>query len=555
MYKKIALLLIISLITFIITSCADSALPAQTTAVATPESIMQTAAAMNIPLIVEPATSTEGADPSFDENGNERDPAITYPVLDTGQSACYDASEAAAACPAEGEALFGQDAQFSGSTPSYTDNDDGTITDNVTGLMWQQSPDTNGDGMINATDKLTYAEAVAGASMLTLGGYTDWRLPTIKELYSLILFDGTDPSGNEDADTSVLIPFIDNAYFDFAYGDTSSGERIIDAQYATSTKYVATTMNGDETMFGVNFADGRIKGYGLSLRGREKSFFVIYVRGNPDYGIHDIVDNGDGTIMDQATDLMWVQSDSGAGMDWQKALAYCQYAATAGYDDWRLPNAKELQSIVDYTRSPDTTNSAAIDPLFNVTPITNEAGEGDYPAYWSSTTHANFRNGRNAAYVNFGRSMGYMHGNWLDVHGAGAQRSDPKSGDPTNWPTGHGPQGDAIRIYNYVRCTRGGEVTVTPDGGPDAARPAMMVESTGVQQDPAGGMPGNTPGQGVMPSGGGPPLEAIDACTGLSQENSCQFITPNSAVSGACAFVQGQLACVPTGSPLPAQQP
>ena len=245
-----------------------------------------------------------------------------------------------------------------------------------------------------------------------------------------------DPSGNEDADTSDLIPFIDSAYFDFAYGDTSSGERIIDAQYATSTKYVDTTMNGDETMFGVNFADGRIKGYGLSLRGREKTFFVIYVRGNPDYGINDFVDNGDGTIMDQATGLMWTQSDSGAGMDWQEALAYCQNLTSAGYDDWRLPDAKELQSIVDYTRSPDTTNSAAIDPMFNVTPITNEAGEQDYPAYWSSTTHANLRNGSNAAYVNFGRSMGYMNGNWLDVHGAGAQRSDPKSGDPADWPTG-----------------------------------------------------------------------------------------------------------------------
>ena len=74
--------------------------------------------------------------------------------------------------------------------------------------------------------------------------------------------------------------------------------------------------------------------------------------------------------------------------------------------------------------------------------------------------------------------MGYMNGNWLDEHGAGAQRSDPKIGDPTNWPTGHGPQGDAIRIYNYVRCTRGGEVIVTPDGVPDAARPAMLVGST-----------------------------------------------------------------------------
>jgi len=300
-------------------------------------------------------------------------------------------------------------------------------------------------------------------------------------------------------------------------------------------------MNGDETMFGVNFADGRIKGYGLSLRGQEKTFFVIYVRGNPNYGINDFVDNGDGTIVDQATSLMWVQSDSGVGMDWQGALAFCQNLTTAGYDDWRLPNAKELQSIVDYTRSPGTTNSAAVDPLFIVTPITNEGGEHDYPAYWSNTTHANFRGGKNAAYVNFGRSMGYMNGKWLDVHGAGAQRSDPKSGDPTDWPTGHGPQGDAIRIYNYVRCTRGGEAAVTPDGDPNAARPAMMVESISVLQDPAGGlpgstpgeggMPGSTPGQGVMPSGGGPPLEAVNACTGLSQGDSCQFVTINGAVS------------------------
>jgi len=47
-----------------------------------------------------------------------------------------------------------------------------------------------------------------------------------------------------------------------------------------------------------------------------------------------------------------------------------------------------------------------------------------------------------------------MHGSWIDVHGAGAQRSDPKAGDPSAWPTGHGPQGDAIRIDNYVRLVR-----------------------------------------------------------------------------------------------------
>jgi len=53
--------------------------------------------------------------------------------------------------------------------------------------------------------------------------------------------------------------------------------------------------------------------------------------------------------------------------------------------------------------------------------------------------------------------MGYMNGAWVDVHGAGAQRSDPKAGNPADYPTGHGPQGDAIRILNYVRLVRDAE--------------------------------------------------------------------------------------------------
>jgi hypothetical protein len=109
---------------------------------------------------------------------------------------------------------------------------------------------------------------------------------------------------------------------------------------------------------------------------------------------------------------------------------------------------------VDYTRAPDVTNSAAVAPVFRITGITNEAGQPDYPAFWSGTTHASATSGASAAYVCFGRCMGYMNGRWLDVHGAGAQRSDPKVGDPANWPFGRGPQGDAIRIYNFVRLVR-----------------------------------------------------------------------------------------------------
>jgi hypothetical protein len=333
------------------------------------------------------------------------------------------------------------------------------VTDNVTGLMWQQSPDTDGDGNIDAADKLSYDAAVAVAGTLNLGGYTDWRLPTIKELYSLIDFGGRDPSGYEGTDTTGLIPFIDTDYFDFAYGDTAAGERIIDAQYASCNLY--GDPSAGSLLFGVNFADGRIKGYGLSMpgRGSEKTFFVIYVRGNTQYGKNSFADNGDGTITDNATGLMWSQNDSGGGLDWEDALAWVEQKNAEnhlGYSNWRLPNAKELQSIVDYTRSPGTTGSAAIDPLFNATAIINEAKQTDYPCYWSSTTHANWTaiSGAYGAYVAFGRAMGYMDDAWADVHGAGAQRSDPKAGDPADFPTGHGPQGDAIRIYNYVRLVR-----------------------------------------------------------------------------------------------------
>jgi hypothetical protein len=313
---------------------------------------------------------------------------------------------------------------------------------------------------------MTFSEAQARPAVLNAaryGGYNDWRLPTINELYSLINFAGTDvgPGG----DPATLVPFIDRAYFDFAYGDTAAGERIIDAQFASSTLYVGKTMLGDTTLFGVNFADGRIKGYGLTMAGgAEKTFFMRCVQGAA-YGVNDFVDNDDGTITDRATGLVWSKGDSAQGLNWQDALAWVQTKnaeSYLGYNDWRLPNAKELQSVVDYTRSPDTTQSAAIDPLFTCTGITNEAGKPDYPFYWTSTTHLSSTGVDAAAvYIAFGRALGYMTSPWdqtlaawLDVHGAGAQRSDPKEGNPADFPHGRGPQGDAIRIYNFVRLVR-----------------------------------------------------------------------------------------------------
>jgi hypothetical protein len=248
--------------------------------------------------------------------------AAPFPIPDTMQSVCYDASREIA-CPAPGEPFYGQDAQHLGAQQSYTDNGDGTVTDNVTGLMWVQSPDLNGDGVINVADKLSLDEALTGAQTFDLGGHDDWRLPSITELYSLMNFQGVDPSGTKSEDPSGLVPFIDTETFDFGYGDTGAGERLIDGQMASSARYVWNTMHGrDETLFGVNFADGRIKGYGLFLRGQDKTFYVMYVRGETGYGVPDLTDNGDGTVTD---DGQWPDVD--ASRQWRSD----QLARRAGF--------------------------------------------------------------------------------------------------------------------------------------------------------------------------------------------------------------------------------
>lgn len=401
------------------------------------------------------------------------DLVLTYKIVDTDQDACFD-NQNEITPPSAGQAFYGQDAQISGNQMSYTNNGDSTITDNVTGLMWTKSPDWNGDGDITVDDKMTFDEAMAYPATLNaqhFAGYDDWRLPSMKELYSLMNFNGTDPSGPVG---DPLVPYIDTDYFDFGYGDTLGGERLIDAQFWSTNVYQGTVFGNQKATFGLNLADGRIKGYPSGNDGPVlKLNYVYFVRGNTEYGMNNFYDNGDGTITDSATGLMWTQDDFGdgsttgprSGMIWEDALALAQQKNSEnylGHNDWRLPNAKEMQSILDYSRSPDSTNSAAIDPIFNATQITNEAGQVDYPWYWTSTTHIkNNGLGDNAAYICFGRALGYMMNTWLDVHGAGCQRSDRKNGDFSGYTYvadgyyfGLAPQGDAVRQYNYVRLVR-----------------------------------------------------------------------------------------------------
>jgi hypothetical protein len=99
-------------------------------------------------------------------------------------------------------------------------------------------------------------------------------------------------------------------------------------------------------------------------------------------------DNGNGTVTDNDLGLMWQQRDDGTKKTWETALSYCEGLSLTQYDDWRVPNKRELMSIVDYARSGP--------PAISTTYFPGTASEG----YWVSTTSAN--DSASAWYVDFG---------------------------------------------------------------------------------------------------------------------------------------------------------
>ena len=348
----------------------------------------------------------------------------SYPVIDTNQTKTYDNAEEINA-PSPGDGFYGQDAQFEGLQPQYQDNGNGTVTDLNTGLLWQKTPSSN---------SFNWQGAVDYCDTLVLAGYDDWRIPSLKELFSI-------------SDFSQGWPYINSEFFDIAGVEVSKDE-----QFWASNYYAGTTHGGADSAFGVNHGTGHIKAYPAMGDGPMGNY-VRAVRGDS-YGINDFQDNGDGTVTDNATGLMWQQADSGNGMDWQSALVYAEDLELAGYNDWRLPDVKELQSIVDYTRAPNAVDAAnlgaAIDPnFFDITPL--PAGstniDVDYGYFWTSTSayfNPSDPSYYYAWYVAFGMAVG-DDGN--DTHGAGAVRFDTKV---EGGPAGEGGE----RVYNYVRCVR-----------------------------------------------------------------------------------------------------
>jgi hypothetical protein len=327
------------------------------------------------------------------------------PVPDTGQTKCYDIKGNAIICPSPDQAIYGQDANFCIYPMSYSKLDDSGVSlqdsaaswtmvkDNVTGLIWEMK--TNLDGVMNFSDlhdadNLYYWHdsnpvtnggnaGTPGNGMNTedfikalndtrYGGYTDWRLPTIKELTYLVKYSMPYPE-----------PTLESRYF----------PNTQPSFYWSSNTYTEFTGYA----WGVDFSIGYNNGY---FKDESETHYIRAVRGgqsgssgNPAMGSLDALNsggmdhrftddgsytnNGDGTVTDSSTNLMWQQSTPDISMTWKEALNYCKTLNLGNHTDWRLPTIKELHSLVDYSQY-----DSAIDTTYF--PDTTS----DF--YWSATT-------------------------------------------------------------------------------------------------------------------------------------------------------------------------
>jgi hypothetical protein len=305
-----------------------------------------------------------------------------YILPATGQTKCYD-NTTEITCPDPGKAFYGQDSQYQAGSPmAYQSNVNGTVTDLVTGLIWQQSA--------SGTAR-NYSQVQAYCSSYSPDGATDWRVPSLQELATII-------------DYSTEGPVWKNVFF----GSFSSGG----SGYFSSQTYVGDTTQ----IWGVQFYYGQIEYDAATATG-----YVRCVRGAA-LPTPSLVASGGDSLLDESTGLIWQKTASQGPLNWENALAYCENATTDNNTDWRLPNRRELASIIDFTRQ-----APAFSTLFT----------GASASYWTSSTRNN--KGNNGWYVDF--RTGYSSYYYLKTY------------------------------ENYVRCVRGGStliVTAVLSGVPDS---------------------------------------------------------------------------------------
>jgi hypothetical protein len=284
--------------------------------------------------------------------------AATVDLPKTGQTTLYAAGD-------DGDLEAG----VAWPSPRFTDNGNGTVTDNLTGLMWTK--DANLDGIKTWADALTYVNGLDYAT------YDDWRLPNRKELRSLTDYGEINPSLPSGH------PFINvELGGDFYWSSTT-------AAYTANGAWISSALDG--YLGGSLKTDNR---YVWPVRGTtaqpaqlpktgQTTLYAAGDDGDLEAGVAwpspRFTDNGDGTVTDNLTGLMWAQDANLDGTKtWADALTYVNALGLAGYNDWRLANVNELESLINAEEA----DSAA---------WLNTQGFTDVQAaiYWTSTTYDN----------------------------------------------------------------------------------------------------------------------------------------------------------------------
>ncbi|HMY75049.1 MAG TPA: DUF1566 domain-containing protein, partial [Blastocatellia bacterium] len=236
---------------------------------------------------------------------------------------------------------FGEDSDYTINAPAFTTNNDGTLTDNVTGLQWQQ-----GDG-----GEMTWDNARSYCDGLTLAGKDDWRLPGLHESFSVLNHNTVNPA----IATAFTRTQAEYWWAAELRSDDTARAWATNAGGGSGPHPKTETVSGGGTKrFHARCV--RDTGAGLSLT-------AIYK------------DNSNGTVTDNRTNLTWQQTDV-ADKTWDEAITYCEGLTLAGASDWRLPNIKELTSINDESR---------VRPSLNLTAFPNAASA----LSWASTTQVN----------------------------------------------------------------------------------------------------------------------------------------------------------------------
>jgi hypothetical protein len=270
-------------------------------------------------------------------------------------------------CPLPGEDFYGQDACYQINPQSFTKLDDqgnalpdtaetwAMVKDNITGLIWEEKHALDGYAdysnpndadnryswyQSNEENEGTYNDNQHTEAFITdlnrnpFGGFNDWRLPDMKEMVSIM-------------DLSLQRPTIDWHYF----------QNIQLASYWSSTGDIHEPVKS----WYVNFSTGS-----TYSSDRSNLYFVRAVRGNKNVNNSQyLVDNHDNTITDTLTGLMWLAQSSELAPSWSDAISYCEHLDIEGYADWRLPNAKELMSIVDYQQYSPAINTEFFPHVFS----------------------------------------------------------------------------------------------------------------------------------------------------------------------------------------------